>query len=133
MESNTTLMLIFILLSLLGIQVIVLFILRRMINNLSKLTKELNLAKHRYSIKYSKELISDKSFKTCQNCCFRQSFFKKDTDDSEILFYRCKLHGTEIELKDSCNKFLRDRYQVAAQRKKTLNGLGQLTFHNVAN
>ncbi len=105
MESNTTTALIFILLSLLGIQVIALLILRRMIINLSKLTKELNLAKHRYSIKYSNELISEKSFKTCQNCYFRQSFFKKDTDDSEILFYRCKLHRIEIELKDSCNKF----------------------------
>jgi len=105
MESNTTITLIFILLSLLGIQVIALLILRRMITNLSKLTKELNLAKHRYSIKYTKELISDKTFKTCQNCYFRQSFFKKDTDESEILFYRCKLHGTEIDLKDSCNKF----------------------------
>ena len=105
MEINTTVTLIFILLSLLGIQIVALLILRRMIINLSNLTKELNLAKHRYSIKYSKELISDKSFKTCQNCYFRLSFFKKDAGDSEILFYRCKLHGTEVQLKDSCNKF----------------------------
>ena len=105
MESSTIVTLIFVLLSLLGIQIIALIILKRLISNLSKLTKELNLVKHRFSIKYTRELISEKTFKTCQNCCFRQSFFKKDTGDSEILFYRCKINGTEIELKDSCTKF----------------------------
>ena len=105
MENDTTITLILILLTLLGLQIIVLFILRRMISNLGKLTNELNQAKHRYAIKNSKELISEKSFKTCQNCIYRQSFFKKDMDDKEILFYRCKLNGTEIDLKDSCTKF----------------------------
>ena len=105
MDIDTTITLIFILLFLLGIQVVVLFVLRRMIKTLGRLSKELNLAKHRYSVKYSQELISDKTFKTCQNCFYRQSFFKKETNDTEILFYRCKLHGIEIQLKDTCNKF----------------------------
>jgi hypothetical protein len=105
MESNTAISLIIILLSLLGIQVIVLFVLKRMITNLSKLSNELNIAKHRYLIKYSKEIISEKSLKTCQYCFFRQSFFKNEAEVSELLFYRCKLNGTEIELNDSCSKF----------------------------
>lgn len=106
MESNTTISIIVVLLSLLGIQIIALLILKRLISNLNRLAKELNLAKHKLSIKYTgRELVSEKSFKTCQNCCFRQSFFKQETDDVEILFYRCKLNGTEIDLKDSCTKF----------------------------
>jgi hypothetical protein len=105
MESDTAITLILILFMLLVLQIVVLFILRRMITNLGKLTNELNQAKHRYAIKSTKELIFEKSFKTCQNCFYRQSFFKKDMDDKEILFYRCKLHGTEIDLKDSCAKF----------------------------
>jgi len=105
MESNTAITLIFVLLSLLGIQIIVLFILKKMITNLSDLINELKQAKYRYSIKYSSELISEKSFKTCQNCFFRQSFFKNETSSPENLFYRCRLNGTEIDLTDSCNKF----------------------------
>ena len=105
MDNDTTITLIFILLFLLGIQIVVLYILRRMIKSLGRLSKELNLAKHRFSVKYTQELISDKTFKTCQNCYYRQSFFKKETNETEILFYRCKLHGIEIELKDTCTKF----------------------------
>ena len=105
MESNSAISLILVLLSLLAIQIVILFILKRMIMNLNKLTIELNLAKHRYFTKYSKDLISEKSLKTCQNCFFRQSFFKNDTEVSELLFYRCKVNGTEIALNDSCSKF----------------------------
>ena len=110
MQSETMITLILILLSLLAIQVVVLLVLKRLINNLSKLSKELNLAKHRLAVNYTQKLISDKSFKTCQNCCFRQSFFKNESNQSELLFYRCKLNGTEIDLEDSCTKFQLESY-----------------------
>ena len=102
MGVEISIAIIIVLILFLGVQIRVLFIIKRLTSKLFVLTREVNTAKIKLS---SKSLILYKTLKTCQTCHFRQTFLKLETDTNNIFFYRCKVNGINIELRDSCNKF----------------------------
>ena len=84
------------------IQIGILIILKKMIIRLSSFSKIVATSKIKSS---SRQIVSYKSFKTCQHCQFRLSFIKFDADDVHEFLYHCKLEDIEITLDTFCNKF----------------------------
>ncbi len=102
MSIETSIVIISVLVFLLLIQISVLLLIKKLITKLSVLAKEVNASKVKL---LSKNLVPTKIIKTCQNCQFRQSFFRHDEDLSHSFFYLCRLKKSETKLEDSCTKF----------------------------
>ncbi len=102
MIIDTNILIIIILSFLLILQISLLIVIRKLINNLISLTRQLNAAKIK---RLSNYLLPGKVYGTCQNCHYRQTYVNTNSIASGFFYYHCKVNETGINLSDSCSKF----------------------------
>ena len=106
MSDTTFFSLISILLALLAVQLFALIIIKGLLKKIGVMIQEIKNSQKKISYQtLTREIISENSYKTCENCIFRQSFIDELSNENESFFYRCKIRGTDIQLKDSCTRF----------------------------
>lgn len=106
MQEDSSILFIAILLFLLFIQIFALFVIKRLMKGMSVLVSELKNTRKKITYQnLTKEIIANNTYKTCQNCVFRQSFIEISDAQQDMFFYRCRLTQTGVHLNDSCINF----------------------------
>lgn len=106
MQEDSSILFIAILLFLLIIQVFALFVIKKLLKGMAVLVSELKNTRKKITYQHlTKEIIASNTYKTCQNCVFRQSFIEADNTQQDMFFYRCRLTQTGVQLNDSCVNF----------------------------
>ncbi len=95
-----------VLLVLLTIQIIVLFFLKRLVQNFFSVLKDLKRMRSWFSGQTgSRNGGAIAPVSTCQNCRYRLTFINAPFNDDQSFSYRCRLSGSMVSLHHSCKDF----------------------------
>ncbi len=95
-----------VLLVLLTIQIIVLFFLKRLVQNFFAVLKDLKRMRALFMSHSDGENVNTIApVSTCQNCKFRLTFMNAPFNDDLSFSYRCRLNGSMVSLHHSCKDF----------------------------
>ncbi len=95
-----------VLLVLLTIQIIVLFFLKRLVQNFFSVLRDLKRMRSLFmSPAEGQGINSIAPVSTCQNCKFRLTFMNAPFNDDQSFSYRCRLNGSMVSLHHSCKDF----------------------------
>lgn len=105
--AETAAIFIFILFSIIILQVLVLLRIKMTLQNISTYIENISKFFFRMGITTSFTPAQQSAPKTCQYCKYRLSYIHMSKNEGEIedFYYRCQIRNIEITLDDSCEQF----------------------------